>query len=58
MEIRTAKVKLKLKKPTINSENLNSETLLEGDNSAACRISTEVNVGTQNSKYGRIINFE
>ena len=58
MEIRTAEVKLKLKKPTINSENLNSETLLEGDNSAARRISAEVNVGTQNSKYSRIINFE
>ena len=35
-----------------------SQSLLEGDNSAARRISTEVNVGAQNSKYSRIINFE
>ena len=33
-------------------------TLLEGDNSAAHRISAEMNVSTQNSKYSRIINFE
>ena len=36
----------------------NVMSLLEGDNSAARRISAEVNVGTQNSKYSRIINFE
>ena len=36
----------------------NVMSLLEGDNSAARRISAEVNVGTQNSKYSRIIKFE
>ena len=41
--------------PKLNQRFL---ALLEGDNSVACRISAEVNVGTQNSKYSRIINFE